>query len=86
MEVLEGEPEYEDAKEQRDQADEEWQAARRAESTPKLATLHHRKQKAVDRARRKVENTKQEMEDALKKHHEYMDKQLEKLRQEQLRL
>ncbi len=81
-----GDPEFEDAREQRDQAYDDWQAARKAESTPKLATLHQRKQKAVDRARRKVESTKQAMEQALSKHHEYMEEQLNKLRQEQLRL
>ncbi len=81
-----GDPEFDEAREQRDQAYEEWQAAKKALATPKLATVHQRKQKAVDRARRKVENRKRTMEEALEKHHEYMEGELEKLRQEQLRL
>ncbi len=81
-----GDPEFEDAREQRDQAYEEWQAAKKAVATPKLATVHQRKQKAVDRARRRVESRKHAMEQALEKHHDYMRKELDKLRQEQLRL
>ncbi len=81
-----GQPQYEDARAQRDAAYESWQAAKRAESTPKLATLHQRKQKAVDRARRRRERTKQEMDDALRRHHEDMEQRLERLRQDQLRL
>ncbi len=81
-----GQPQYEDAKAQRDQAYEKWLSAKRARATPKLATLHQRKQRALDRAKRKLQKTMQDADEALRLHKEEMARRQEQMRQDPLRI
>ncbi len=81
-----GQPQYEDAKAEKDRAYEEWQSAKRAQATPKLATLYQRRQRTLDRARRKLERTMHDADEELRQHEERMLKYQEQMRQDQLRI
>ncbi len=81
-----GQPQYEDARAARDRAYEEWQSAKRAQATPKLATLYQRRQRTLDRAKKKLEKTMHDADDELHQHRERMQGFKEQMRQDQLRI
>ncbi len=81
-----GQPQLEDARAERDRAYKAWQAASSAQAAPKLATLYQRKQRTLDRAKRKLERTMHEADEELRRHEERMDRLQEQIRQDQLRI
>ncbi len=81
-----GQPQHDEAKAQKDQAYEDWQAAKRARATPRLATLYQRRQRALDRARKRLERTMQDADEELRQHKEKMAQFQEQIRQDQLRI
>ncbi len=81
-----GQPQYEDAKSEKDKAYLKWQTARKEQAVPKLANLHQRRQRALDRARARLEKTKQEADEAVRLHEEDMQRRMEQIRTEQMRI
>ncbi len=81
-----GQPQYEVARAQKEQAYERWQSAKKAQATPKLATLFQRRQRALDRARRKYEKTLQDADEKIRQHKERMGKHQEQMRLDQIRI
>ncbi len=81
-----GQPQYEDAKSEKDAAFLKWQEARKAYKAPKLANLHQRKQRALDRAKARLERTKQEADEAVRLHEEDMQRRMQQIHDEQKRI
>ncbi len=81
-----GQPQFETAKREATEAYERWQEAQRAESAPRLASLHQRRQKRVDQAEKALQHEMDAAEKQLEKHNEIMQAFKERIKEKQNKL
>jgi hypothetical protein len=63
-----GQPQYDTARREATAAYEAWQEAKRAENAPRLATLHQRRQRSLDHARKMLQRDMDAAEKELERH------------------